>query len=99
MKNRQIIIIIAAAALAVGITSCAPSRKVERSVEIPIRLEKAEYDIVGTFRKKTRRGTYTYDVILRDARKKYGKDVDIVNIKVDKKRKKAIVNGYVIRYK
>lgn len=90
---------IAVAVLAVGITSCAPSRKVERSVEIPIRLEKAEYDIVGTFRKKTRRGTYTYDVILRDARKKYGKDVDVVNIKVDKKRKKAIVNGYVIRYK
>lgn len=88
----------AAMAVVMLATSCGSQRKVESSVELPLRLEKAEYEIVGTFRHKTR-NKYTYDVVLRDVRKRHGKDVDIANLKVDKKKKKVVVNGYVIRYK
>ena len=95
--KKSVYFVILAVIIAASV-SCASSRKVESSVELPLRLEKAEYDIVGTFRKKTR-NTYTYDVVLRDVRKQYGKNVDIANLKIDKKRKKVVVNGYVIRYK
>ena len=95
MKTKFLLIALTAA---VGLSSCGASRKTESSVEMPLKLEKADYEVVGTFRTKTR-NKYTYDLILRDARKKYGKDVDIVNLKVDRKRNKVVVNGYVIRYK
>lgn len=95
MKTRYLLF---ALALVLSLSSCGASRKAESSVELPLRLEKADYEIVGTFRAKTR-NTYTYDVILRDVRKKHGKDVDVVNLKVDKKRNRVVVNGYVVRYR
>lgn len=90
--------IIAAVALAIAVSSCASSRRAESRIELPLRLEKAEYEIVGSFRKKTR-NKFTYDMVLRDVRRTHGKNVDIVNLKIDKRRKMAVINGYVIRYK
>lgn len=88
----------AAVAVVMLAAACTSQRKVESTVELPLPLKRADYEVVSTFRKKTRNKA-TYDVILRDVRRKHGKDVDIVNLKVDRKKKKVVVNGYVIRYK
>lgn len=66
-----------------------------------------EYDIVGTIRAEaaSTKKEVTYDGILKSAREKYGADVDVINIRIDKMAKLfkkmdyLIINAYVIRYK
>ena len=75
-----------------------------------VNLVAKEYEIVGTIRQEssTKSKKVTYDGLLELAREKYGKDVDIMNIKIDTKQKKGlfskkqkpylIINAYVIKY-
>lgn len=67
-----------------------------------------EYDIVGTIRVDNKDGkkSLTYDGLLKKAREKYGENVDIINVKIDKASKLGgkgdsftIINAYAIRYK
>lgn len=62
------------------------------------------YEIKGTVRVegKVGKNEATYDGLLKSAREKYGQDVDVINIKIDRaKREKTewiIMNGYAVKY-
>lgn len=69
-----------------------------------ISIVQRDYEIKGTVRVegKVGKNEATYDGLLKTAREKYGQDVDVINIKVDRaKREKdewIIMNGYAVKY-
>lgn len=69
-----------------------------------ISVVKRDYEIKGPVRVEGLEGKNeaTYDGLLKAARDKFGPDVDVINIKIDRasKDKKVwiIMNGYAVRY-
>lgn len=69
-----------------------------------ISIVQKDYEIKGTVRVEGLEGKNeaTYDGLLKAAREKYGQDVDVINVKIDRaqndKKKWIIMNGYAVKY-
>ena len=90
--------------MAIGLASC-KSFEMGREMHRSIPLVEKDYDIVGTVRVEGKVGKKgpTYDGLLKEARSKYGADVDVVGMKIDKMQRGdtpfLIVNAYVVKYR
>jgi hypothetical protein len=69
-----------------------------------IAVQPREYEIKGPVRVEgvVGKDEATFDGLLKAAREKYGPDVDVINVKVDRaergKKTWLIMNGYAVRY-
>jgi hypothetical protein len=98
------ITLLAIAAVAISISGCKTYQiGGEAGTQIPV--VQREYDIKGTVRVEGVMGKNeaTFDGLLKAAREKYGQDVDVINVKIDRaergKKTWLILNGYAVKYK